>query len=80
MATRPGSAGPTIPRSRRCATSGSQAPDTAAQASICAEIQKEALVSVPYIPLGQYLQPTAYRANLDGVPNGFAIFWSVRKT
>ena len=56
-----------------------KAPDTAAQASICAQMQEEAFQSVPYIPMGQYLQPTAYRANLDGVPSGFALFWNVRK-
>jgi len=56
------------------------APDLEAQQKICAEIQKEAFTSVPYIPMGQYLQPTAYRSNLEGVLNGFAIFWSVRKT
>ncbi len=56
------------------------APDVAAQAAICAEMQKEALVSIPYIPMGQYLQPTAYRTNLDGVLTGFALFWNVRKS
>ncbi|HYZ62385.1 MAG TPA: ABC transporter substrate-binding protein [Acetobacteraceae bacterium] len=55
------------------------APDLAAQQAICAEIQKQALVSIPYIPMGQYLQPTAYRSNLEGVLNGFAIFWNVKK-
>ena len=56
------------------------APDVAAQAAICAEMQQQALVSVPYIPMGQYLQPTAYRSNLDGVLSGFALFWNVRKS
>jgi peptide/nickel transport system substrate-binding protein len=55
------------------------APDPATQAAICSQIQQQALVSVPYIPTGQYLQPTAYRANLEGVLNGFALFWNVRK-
>src|SRR3954447_22172717 len=55
------------------------APDVDAQQKICADIQREAFVSIPYIPMGQYLQPTAYRANLEGVLNGFAIFWNVRK-
>ncbi len=57
-----------------------EAPDVAAQAAICAEMQREAFSSVPYIPMGQYLQPTAYRTSLDGVLSGFAIFWNVRKT
>jgi len=55
------------------------APDQPAQAAIGAQIQQQAPVTVPYIPTGQYLQPTAYRSNLEGVPNGFAIFWNVKK-
>ncbi|RZK88231.1 MAG: ABC transporter substrate-binding protein, partial [Methylobacterium sp.] len=57
-----------------------EAPDVAAQAAICAEMQQEALNSVPYIPMGQYLQPTAYRTSLEGVLSGFAIFWNLKKT
>jgi peptide/nickel transport system substrate-binding protein len=55
------------------------APDVKAQAAICADIQKEAFKSVPYIPMGQYLQPTAYRTSLEGVLNGFALFWNVKR-
>ncbi|MGI4953665.1 MAG: ABC transporter substrate-binding protein [Janthinobacterium lividum] len=55
------------------------APDVAAQAAICAEIQREAFANVPYVPMGQYLQPTAYRTSLSGVLEGFALFWNVRK-
>ncbi len=57
------------------------APDVPTQARICADMQRAALEEVvPYIPLGQYLQPTAYRTNLQDVLNGFALFWNVRKT
>ena len=55
------------------------APDLAAQQRICADIQREAFVDVPYIPMGQYLQPTAYRSDLAGVLQGFALFWNVRR-
>ena len=55
------------------------APDVPQQATICAEIQREALQSLPYIPMGQYLQPTAYRSDLAGVLNGFALFWNVKR-
>ncbi len=55
------------------------APDVPAQQKICADIQREAFVDVPYIPMGQYLQPTAYRSNLEGVLPGFALFWNVRR-
>ena len=50
-----------------------------AQAAICADIQRAAFENVPYIPMGQYLQPTAYRDSLTGVLNGFALFWNVRR-
>ena len=56
-----------------------QAPDVPAQAAICAQMQAEAFKSIPYIPMGQYLQPTAYRTNLDGVLSGFALFWNVHR-
>ena len=49
------------------------------QAAICADIQKQALQTLPYIPMGQYLQPTAYRDSLQGVLNGFALFWNVKR-
>ena len=55
------------------------APDVPAQARICADIQREAFVEVPYVPMGQYLQPTAYRSSLEGVLQGFALFWNVRR-
>ncbi len=35
---------------------------------------------VPYVPLGQVLQAPAYRKNISGIPNGFAMFWNLRKT
>jgi len=54
------------------------APDEAAQAAICRDIQLQAMQSVPYLPLGQYMQPTAFRKNITGVLDGFATFWNVR--
>ena len=51
-------------------------PDLAAQQATAAKLQQQALTDVPYIPLGQYLQPTAYRASLQGVLNGFPLFWN----
>ncbi len=56
-----------------------EAPDVPAQAKICADIQRQAFDTVPYIPMGQYLQPTAYRDSLTGVLNGFALFWNVKR-
>src|SRR6266704_3494573 len=47
-----------------------------------ADIQKEAYEQVIYIPLGQYLAPSAWRKSLSGVLDGPAtpIFWNVDKS
>ena len=50
------------------------APDLAAQQQIAVALQERALETVPYIPLGQYFQPTAYRTSLSGMLSGFSIF------
>ena len=55
------------------------APDLAAQKAIAADLQRQAFQSVPFIPLGQYFQATAYRRTVTGVLPGFATFWNVRK-
>ncbi|SFJ35327.1 peptide/nickel transport system substrate-binding protein [Bosea sp. OK403] len=54
------------------------APDLAAQQRLCQEMQSQAFVDAPYYPLGQYIQPTAYRTSLTGILNGFPTFWNVR--
>lgn len=55
------------------------APDLAAQQKVARDIQAEAFEFIPYLPLGQYLQATAYSTKLTGVLNGFALFWNVQK-
>src|SRR5436305_2569491 len=58
----------------------SSSPDE--QKKIAAEIQKEAYEQVIYVPLGQYLAPTAWRTTRSGVLNGPAtpIFWNIDKS
>ncbi len=55
------------------------APDLDAQKRIAAALQTRAFETVPYIPLGQYFQATAYRTTLTQVLSGFSIFWNVKK-
>ncbi len=55
------------------------APDLTHQQVIAREMQIRAMQSVPFIPLGQYFQATAYRTTLSGVLDGFATFWNIRK-
>lgn len=57
----------------------SSSPDE--QKKIAAEIQKQAFEQVIYVPLGQYLAPSAWRKSLSGVLDGPAtpVFWNIDK-
>jgi peptide/nickel transport system substrate-binding protein len=55
------------------------APDLAAQQRIAREMQRQAFIDVPYIPLGHYLTPTAHRKSLDGMVEGIPVFWNIRR-
>jgi peptide/nickel transport system substrate-binding protein len=55
------------------------APDLAAQKKIGEQIQLQAFENVPYYPLGLAQLPTAYLPNITEVPEGFPIFWNVRR-
>ena len=35
---------------------------------------------VPYLPLGSYQQPVAYKSNLADVPKGLVLFTGIRRT
>ena len=52
------------------------------QKKIAANIQKEAYEQVIYVPLGQFLIPSAWRKSLNGVLDGPAtpIFWNIDKS
>ena len=58
-----------------------KAPDLAAQKKLAADIQVEAYANdIPYVPTGQFVAPTAYRKNLDGIIIAPVVFlWNVEK-
>jgi len=56
------------------------APDLAAQQKLAQDLQRQALIDVPYVPLGQTFAPTAYQKDIAGVLHGFVIFWNVQRT
>ncbi len=70
---------PTAPKIEALRAEWIRAPDVAGEKKLAAAIQLQALHDVPYVPLGQYFAPTAYRANLHGVLNGIPAFWNVRR-
>jgi peptide/nickel transport system substrate-binding protein len=55
------------------------APDVRAQAAICADIQRQAFLDVPCIPLGEYRGLTAHRADLSGFAQGAPLFFGVKR-
>ena len=70
---------PDAPKIEALRTQWFNDPDAASQKKTAEALQEQVLTDVPYIPLGQYLQATAYRDTLRDVPDGFAIFWGVRR-
>ncbi|MCC7280826.1 MAG: ABC transporter substrate-binding protein [Acetobacteraceae bacterium] len=56
-----------------------EASDDDSRRRIGREIQRQAFIDVPYIPLGLWYQNTAYRANLSGMLKGLPLFWNLRR-
>ena len=55
------------------------APDMAGQQKAAADIQRQAFIDVPYVPLGQVRGMTAFRKNISGVLQGIPCFWNVQR-
>ena len=53
--------------------------DPAAQMDIARKIQAQAMMDVPYLPLGSYFQPVAYKASLANMQKGLIQFTGVRR-
>jgi peptide/nickel transport system substrate-binding protein len=72
---------PTDPKLAELRSAWFDAPDLAAQQSLCRDIQLQFWQDPPYIPLGQFFQATAYRSTLSGILRGsFTLFWNVQKS
>lgn len=71
---------PDIPRLEELRDAWLDAPTEEAQKEICAEMQAVGMETIPYIPLGVYYQPTAYRRNLEGMLKGIPLFYNIHRT
>ncbi len=72
---------PTSPKLVSLREAWLDAPDLAAQRKIAEAIQRTVWDEVPYIPVGQWSLPIAYRSNLSGILRSpYPTFWNVRKT
>jgi peptide/nickel transport system substrate-binding protein len=71
---------PDSPKLRELRDAWLDAPDTAAQQKIAADIQLTVFDEVPYIPTGQWFNPSAWRNNITGIVSGASpVFWNVKK-
>jgi peptide/nickel transport system substrate-binding protein len=70
---------PTLPKLEELRDAWFNAPDLATQKKIAMEIQRQAFEDVPFYPLGMARATTAFRQDITGVPEGFVIFWNVRR-
>jgi peptide/nickel transport system substrate-binding protein len=71
---------PTSPRIEALRAGWLDAANLEDQRRICTELQMQLWQDVPYIPMGEYWQSTAFRKDLlDVLPGCFAVFWGVRR-
>jgi peptide/nickel transport system substrate-binding protein len=71
---------PTSPRIEALRAAWLDAGDVGEQRRICTELQMQLWQDVPYIPMGEYWQSTAYRKDLlDVLPGCFPVFWGIRR-
>jgi peptide/nickel transport system substrate-binding protein len=71
---------PSDPKMEELRAAWLKAPDLETQKKVAAEVQKEAFRYVPYVPTGQFLIPTVYRKNLEGIIVAPVVFlWNVEK-
>ncbi len=71
---------PTDAKLEELRTAWMESSDESQQKKIAAELQARMFEVVPFVPLGQYLPPSAWRDTLSGLQKGSVpVFWSVKK-
>ena len=70
---------PDLPKLEALRDAWLAAGDQSTQLALARQIQAQALLDVPYLPLGLYYQPTAYKRDLTGMQTGLIQFTGVRR-
>lgn len=70
---------PTAPKLEALRDAWLAADDQPTQQALARQIQSQALIDVPYLPLGLYFQPTSYSADLTDMQKGLIQFTGVRR-
>ena len=69
---------PTSPKLEDLRSAWFDTQDVAEQATICAEIQRQFWLDVPYIPLGQRFGASALNRRVLDVVRGFPLYYGLR--
>ena len=57
-----------------------ESPDDTARKALAREVQQQLAQDVPFIPMGQYFDPTVYRRSISNMtPGGLIRFWGLTK-
>ena len=70
---------PTAPKLEAIRDQWLRATDMPTQKQLAAEMQRQAFVDAPCMPLGLYYQPVAYRNSLTGIMKGLILFTGVKR-
>ena len=70
---------PTLPKLEALRDDWLAEESPAAQLTLARKLQEQALDDVPYLPLGSYDQPVAYKAGLTGLVPGLVQFTGIRR-
>ena len=71
---------PTDPEMEAMRQQWFDAPDLRTQQAVCEQNQRRAFETVPFAPLGQVFQPTAFRKNVSGIVTcAIPLFGGVQK-
>ena len=69
---------PTAPRIEALRQQWFEASDLAEQKRVCAELQRQFFIDVPYVPLGALYAPVVYDRRLTGLRSGFPQFYDLK--
>lgn len=71
---------PSDPEVERLRAAWFEAPDIAAERAAVDALSAQAFRTLPYVPLGFFVQPAAWRRNVTGVtPSPTTIYWNIEK-
>ena len=54
-------------------------PGFTSQRRVAVDLPAQAFEDVPFLPLGQFFQPTAWSRSLTGSLQGMPLFWNIRR-